>query len=77
MYYGEFNYRHTFGKRHFIDFTADMSKWKMDGDNWYRDSTVTSLGYGVEPDVDYEYQYRPQRINNRRSEIKSSTMRTR
>ena len=70
MYYGEFNYRHTFGKRHFIDFTADMSKWKMDGDNWYQDSTVTSLGYGVEPDVDYEYQYRPQRINNRRSEIK-------
>lgn len=70
MYYGEFNYRHTFGKQHFIDFTADMSRWKMDGDNWYQDSTVTAQAGGTAPDISYEYQYRPQHINNRRSEIK-------
>lgn len=70
MYYGEFNYRHTFGEQHFIDFTADLSRWKMDGDNWYQDSTVTSTGYGTPADISYEYQYRPQHINNRRSEIK-------
>ncbi len=70
MFYGEFNYRHTFGKQHFIDLTADISRWKMDGDNWYQDSTVTTPGYGIAPTVDYEYQYRPQRINNRHSEIK-------
>ena len=70
MYYGEFNYRHSFSDRHFIDFTADMSKWKMDGDNYYQDSTVTNMGYGPAPDVDYSYQYRPQHINNRRYEMK-------
>lgn len=70
MYYGEFNYRHNFGERHFIDFTADMSRWKMDGDNWYQDSTVNYTVYDDNPDVTYEYQYRPQHINNRRSEIK-------
>ena len=70
MYYGEFNYRHSFSDRHFIDFTADMSKWKMDGDNYYQDSTVTDMGYGPTPDVAYSYQYRPQHINNRRYEMK-------
>ncbi len=70
MYYGEFNYRHNFSDRHFIDFTADLSHWKMDGDNWYQDSTVTNTGYGTPPDIDYSYQYRPQHINNRRKELK-------
>ena len=70
MFYGEFNYRHNFGKQHFIDLTADMSRWKMDGDNWYQDSTVTFPLDGEEATVDYEYQYRPQHINNRHSEIK-------
>ncbi len=70
MYYGEFNYRHNFSDSHFIDFTADMSRWKMDGDNWYQDSTVNYLGYGIDPDVNYKYQYRPQHINNNRKELK-------
>ena len=70
MYYGEFNYRHNFSDKHFLDFTADMSHWKMDGDNWYQDSTVTNMGYGPAPDIAYEYQYRPQHINNRRKELK-------
>lgn len=66
MRYGEFNYRHLFNDKHFIDFTADLSSWKMNGDNWYQDSTVV---VGID-DVTYSYQYRPQYINNHRKELK-------
>lgn len=66
MRYGEFNYRHSFNDKHFIDFTADLSSWKMNGDNWYQDSTVV---VGID-DVTYSYQYRPQYINNHRNELK-------
>lgn len=66
MRYGEFNYRHSFNDKHFIDFTADLSSWKMNGDNWYQDSTVV---VGID-DVTYSYQYRPQYINNYRKELK-------
>ena len=66
MRYGEFNYRHSFNDKHFIDFTADLSSWKMNGDNWYQDSTVV---VGID-DVTYSYQYRPRYINNHRKELK-------
>ena len=66
MRYGEFNYRHSFNDKHFIDFTADLSSWKMNGDNWYQDSTVIA---NVD-DATYSYQYRPQYINNHRKELK-------
>ena len=66
MHYGEFNYRHSFIDKHFIDFTANLSSWKMNGDNWYQDSTVTA---NVD-DVTYSYQYRPQHVNNHRKELK-------
>ena len=66
MRYGEFNYRHSFNDKHFIDFTADLSSWKMNNDNWYQDSTVV---VGID-DVTYSYQYRPQHINNHRKELK-------
>ena len=66
MRYGEFNYRHSFNDKHFIDFTADLSSWKMNGDNWYQDSTVIA---NVD-DATYSYQYRPQHINNHRKELK-------
>lgn len=66
MHYGEFNYRHSFTDKHFIDFTANLSSWKMNGDNWYQDSTVIA---NVD-DVTYSYQYRPQHINNHRKELK-------
>ena len=66
MFYSEFNYRHTFSKRHLLDFTVDFSRWKSDGDNFYRDSTVWE-GNDVHA---YDYQYRPQHINNRRWEVK-------
>ena len=65
MFYTEFNYRHTFSKRHLLDFTVDYSRWKSDGDNFYRDSTVWE-GNDVHA---YDYQYRPQHINNRRWEV--------
>ena len=70
MGYGEFNYRHTFKERHFIDFTADFSRWRMDGDNWYQDSTVMTMPEATMPTVTYGYQYRPQHINNRKWEMK-------
>lgn len=66
MYYGELNYRHSFSDRHFLDFTVDFSRWKMDGDNWYQDSTV----WANRADREYDYQYRPQHIYNRRWEVK-------
>lgn len=66
MLYSEFNYRHSFTDRHFLDFTVDFSRWKSDGDNFYRDSTVWE-GNDVHA---YDYQYRPQHINNRRWEVK-------
>lgn len=66
MRYGEFNYRHSFNDKHFIDFTADLSSWKMNNDNWYQDSTVIA---NVD-DATYSYQYRPQYINNHRKELK-------
>ena len=66
MRYGEFNYRHSFNDKHFIDITANLSSWKMNGDNWYQDSTVV---VGID-DVTYSYQYRPQYINNHRKELK-------
>lgn len=66
MYYSEFNYRHSFTDRHFLDFTVDFSRWKSDGNNYYRDSTVWE-GNDVHA---YDYQYRPQHINNRRWEVK-------
>ncbi|WP_293527858.1 TonB-dependent receptor domain-containing protein [Prevotella sp.] len=66
MRYGEFNYRHSFNDKHFIDFTTDLSSWKMNNDNWYHDSTVIA---NVD-DATYSYQYRPQHINNHRKELK-------
>ena len=70
MYYGEFNYRHNFSDRHFLDFTADLSRWKMEGDNWYQDSTIVYDDMDAVADVTYQYQYRPQHINNNRKELK-------
>ena len=62
MYYGEFNYRHHFTDKHFLDFVVDINKWKANSNNWYQDSTDIS--------EDATYQYRPLNINNREWEIK-------
>lgn len=67
MYYGELNYRHNFSDKHFLDITIDANKWKMDNDNYYQDST--SYADGITP-TEYDYQYRPMFMNNRRTETK-------
>lgn len=67
MYYGEMNYRHNFTDRHFLDFTVDFSRWKMDNDNVYQDSTSY---YDASLPTTYAYQYRPMFMNNRRWEVK-------
>lgn len=67
MYYGEFNYRHNFTDKHYLDFTVDFNKWKMDQSNIYQDSTT----YIDEPlPTEYDYQNRPMLMNNRSWEVK-------
>ena len=67
MLYGELTYRHSFSEKHFIDFTLDANKWKMDNDNYYQDSTEY---YNPVAPTEYSYQYRPMFMNNRRWEAK-------
>lgn len=67
MYYGEFNYRHNFSKRHSIDFTVDFNRWKNDESTIYQDSTVY---YDGETATLYSYQSRPQTVSNRKWEVK-------
>ena len=67
MYYGEFNYRHNFTDKHFLDFVVSFDKWKSDNENIYQDSTSwadTSIP------TDYEWQSRPMHLNNRTWEVK-------
>ncbi|MBQ6210613.1 MAG: TonB-dependent receptor [Prevotella sp.] len=68
----EFDYRHSFTERHFLDFMVSYGKWKSDNDNYYQDSTMyydPVIGtFGAAQD--YDYQYRPTHINNRSWEVK-------
>ncbi len=66
MFYGEFNYRHNFSEKHFLDFTVDFNRWKSDNDNYYQDATE----YYDEQAAEYDYQYRPTHMNNHRWETK-------
>lgn len=67
MFYGEFNYRHSFTDKHYLDFTLDYHNWRMDQDNIYQDSTT----YYGEPYADeYDYQYRPMYMRNHSWEVK-------
>lgn len=67
MFYGEFNYRHNFTDKHFLDFTVGFNKWKSDQSNVYQDSTSYNDGSVA---TTYDYQNRPTEINNRSWEIK-------
>ena len=67
MLHGEFGYRHNFTDKHFLDFTFSADKWKMDNDNVYQDSTDYADATVA---TDYDYQYRPMHMNNRRYEAK-------
>ena len=67
MMYGEFNYRHSFTDKHFLDFTVDYHNWRMDQENIYQDSTT----YFDEPlPTEYDYQYRPMYSRNHSWEVK-------
>lgn len=67
MYYGEFNYRHSFTDRHFVDFVVGFHKWKADNDNFYQDSTQF---FNTPSPTTYGYQSRPMHMNNRTWEVK-------
>ncbi len=67
MFYGEFNYRHNFSDKHFIDFVVNANRWLSDNENIYQDATEY-----IQPPAptSYNYQYRPMDISNRRIEVK-------
>ena len=67
MFYGEFNYRHNFTDRHYLDFTVDYNNWRMDQENVYQDSTTY---YGEMFADEYDYQYRPMFMRNHSWEVK-------
>ena len=74
MLYTEFNYRHSFTDRHYLDFVIDFHRWKADNDNFYQDSTVvfdTSADDATPSQpTRYSYQSRPMHMNNRTWEVK-------
>ena len=68
MQHVEYNYRHNFTERHFLDFTASYNRWKMNMDNLYQDSTTY---YGDDAKAsEYAYQSRPMKMNNRNWDFK-------
>ncbi len=67
MFYGEFNYRHNFTDKHFLDFTVDFNTWKSDEGNVYQDSTT--YYDGVTP-TEFDYQSRPMYMRSHRWEVK-------
>ena len=67
MVHGEFNYRHTFAEKHFIDFVMSHSTWHSNSSNRYQNRTTYEDG--VTPPKE-EYQLRPQKIRNRSTELK-------
>lgn len=67
MLHGEFNYRHNFTDKHFLDFNVGYNNWRMDQDNVYQDSTE----YFDRPlPVEYDYQYRPMYMRSKSWEVK-------
>lgn len=67
MFYGEFNYRHTFSDKHFIDFVVNANRWLSNNDNVFQDQTDH---FTPPAPSEYSYQYRPMDISNRRIEVK-------
>ena len=63
----EFNYRHLFSEKHFIDFTASHMNMRMDNNNFYQDS----IWYEDEAiDPHSSYQSLPMKVRNHHSDIK-------
>lgn len=67
MLHGDFNYRHTFTDKHFLDFNIGYNNWRMDGNDVYQDKTE----YFDEPTPEeYYYQYRPTEMRTHSVEVK-------
>jgi len=63
----DFGYKHQFGRdSHYIDFSLNTGNWRMDNNNYYRDSTVYMDG----SDNDYLYQSRPMFLRSRNTSIR-------
>ncbi len=63
----EYNYRHKFTDKHFLDFSINHVRWHSDNENTYQDSI-----YYEDPSVDtyYRFQSRPLNIKNRHTDVK-------
>lgn len=67
FFFGEFNYRHNFTDRHFLDFTVSHMNWKADNDNVYQDS----IWYEDESLPSYSrYQSRPLNMRNHHTDVR-------
>lgn len=67
MYNGEFNYRHNFTEKDFLDFVVSYRNWNSDMENIYQDS----LTYEDTPEKNYaSYQSRPLDIKNHNTEVR-------
>ena len=67
MYNAEFNYRHSFTDKHYLDFTVSHGQWGSDNDNVYQDSIY--FVDNAQPSTS-SYQSRPLNIKNHNTEIK-------
>lgn len=63
----EFDYRHNFTDRHFIDLNITHGSWHNNNNNVYQDRTEY---YNENGNTAESYQLRPQRIRNRTTELK-------
>ena len=73
MMHLEFDYRHSFSDKHYLDFSVGYDKWKADNENIYQDSTTyfDAAGYPkAMPGTSGNYQRRPMYVNNNSWEIK-------
>lgn len=67
MFNLEFNYRHNFAEKHFLDFVVSYGKWTSDNDNIYQDSIYYTDD--AQPSSS-SYQSRPLNIKGPKTEIK-------
>lgn len=67
MYNVEFNYRHNFAEKNFLDFVVSHRNWNSDQENTYQDRIVWADE--SQPVVE-SYQYRPLNIKNNNTEVR-------
>lgn len=76
MLNGEFDYRHTFSEKHYIDLNVTRGQWKSDMENTYRDVTYPGFVPDGTPLIggvfayDQNYQRTEQHIKNNFTAVK-------